>query len=112
MLDTSGNYSLSGGIITATSVYDETPPVITESTLVERTDTTVRLHLITNELLKKIRARYRVVGTTEWLEQELIPTALAFDINFAGLIAGQLYEYQYVLEDNSGNQTITEWEKV
>jgi len=110
MFDTSGNIGGSTmNIIVSTPLYDETPPALSENALTDRTDTTATLHLVTNELLKRLRIRYRLIGAYEWLEQELIPTALEFDVNLAGLVSGQGYEYQYILEDSSGNQTITEW---
>ena len=90
----------------------ETPPQITSNTLTAKTATAATLHIVTTGLLKKLRTRYRIVGTTTWTEQVLIPTTLAFDVNLAGLISGQLYEYQYVLEDNSGNQSVMEWARV
>ena len=62
-----------------------------------------------NEILKKLKIRYRIVGTTEWLEQTILPTGTAFDVTLTGLLAGQSYEYQYTLEDQSANQTLTEW---
>ena len=111
MIDTSGNTSGSGNLtfLTSTPAFDETPPALPQSTLLEKTSTTLKLHLVAGEVLKKLKTRYRVVGTTTWTEQVIIPTALAFDINLSGLLSGQLYEYQYVLEDGSGNQALTEW---
>ena len=95
-----------------TPELDETPPEVVESSVIEKTDTTVKLHLETNEPLRKLTVRYRLVGSIEWLEEEIIPVALAFDIELAELTTGAFYEYQYVLEDETGNQTITEWEKI
>jgi hypothetical protein len=113
MFDTSGNISASNmNIILSTPALDETPPVVTENTLTERTDTTATFHLVSGEPIKKLRVRYRLVGDTLRTEQVLIPVGLAFDVNLAGLTPGQIYEYQYAIEDNAGNLTLTEWEKV
>jgi len=111
MLDTSGNGTLGGYkfITFTTPNIDETPPAIIENTLIQKTDTTAKLHLTTSELLNKIRIRYRVVSAADWTEQTLMPVALAFDVNLAGLLSGQAYEYQYILDDKSDNQSITEW---
>mgnify|MGYP003395083308 CR=1 FL=1 len=111
MVDTSGNGSTSwtGTIIISTPVLDEIPPVIVSSTVTAKTDTAATIHVVTSEQLKKLRVRYRVVGTTAWTEQTLIPTTLAFDINLTSLLTGQAYEYQYTLDDNSGNQDLTGW---
>ena len=49
------------------------------------------------------------MGSDLWDEIVLIPETLDFDITLTGLLAGREYEYQYILEDNSGNQFITEW---
>ena len=97
------------GITTSTPVLDETPPQVTSNTLTAQTATSATFHVVTTELLKKIRIRYRIVGTTTWTEIVIIPTALAFDVSLTNLLAGQLYEYQYVLDDKSDNQSITEW---
>lgn len=56
-----------------------------------------------------MKVRCRIAGTTNWTEQLISPTAIAFDVNLTGLLAGQAYEYQYLMEDNAGNQTLTEW---
>ena len=96
----------------STPAFDETPPTLHQSTLTAKTATTATLHLVTGEVLKKLKTRYRIVGTTQWTEQVVIPTALAFDVSLSNLISGQLYEYQYVLEDGAGNQSITEWVRV
>ncbi len=88
---------------------DETPPAVVTSTVTAKTATTATIHVVTSELLKKLRVRYRVIGTTQWIEQTLIPTTLAFDINLINLLAGQAYEYQYTLDDKSDNQSLTEW---
>ena len=109
MWDTTGHGSFGGYFDTSTPALDETPPVITQNTVVERTLTTAKLHIVTNELLKKLKIRYRIVGTDEWLEQTVVPTGTAFDVTLTGLLAGQSYEYQYTLEDQSANQTLTEW---
>jgi hypothetical protein len=114
LFDMSGNingYTAEGNTGT-TSLYDETPPSIASNALVERTDTTARFHLTTNELLKKLRVRYRMVGATAWDELVATPTTLDFDVDISGLSAGQEYEYQYILDDNSNNQLITEWVKI
>ena len=76
----------------------------------------MKLHFETNEALRNLTVRYRIIGTLEWLElevdEEIIRLALAFNIDLAELTANEFYEYQYVLEDEDGNQTITEWERV
>ena len=109
MWDTNGNGSFAGYFNISTPALDETPPAITQNTVTVRTATTATLHLVTNEILKKLKVRYRVVGTAEWLEQTILPTTTAVDINLTGLLTGQSYEYQYTLEDQSANQTLTEW---
>jgi len=114
MIDTSGNANGSGtmSFIKSTPPLDETPPVIVDALIVERVDTTVTMHLEVSEQLSRLRVRYRVVGSTEWIEEEKIPLSLVFDISLAGLLAGASYEYQYLIEDSSGNQTLTEWERM
>jgi hypothetical protein len=111
MIDMSGNAN--GSTMTlnvSTPALDETPPVLVQNIVIERTETTAKLHVVTNELLKKLKIRYRIVGSAEWLEQTILPSAMAFDVNLTGLLSVQSYEYQYTLEDKSGNQTLTEWE--
>ena len=113
MFDTSGNIGGSTfNINVTTPVYDETPPSIITNTLTQRTDTTATFNLTTSELLKRLRIRYRIIGSDIWTEQELVPTALSFNVSLSGLLAGQQYEYQYVLDDSSNNQYLTEWERV
>ena len=110
MIDMSGNGSGQPfNINVMTPALDETPPSITQNTLVERTATTAKFHVVTSEILKKLKIRYRIVGTDEWLEQTILPTGTAFDVTLTGLLTGQSYEYQYTLEDQSANQTLTEW---
>ena len=109
MLDTSGNNIQYYDSVLATPSLDEMPPSIISNVVTARTATTAKLHVVTNELLKKLKVRYRIVGTTEWLEQTVLPTSTAFDISLTGLLSGQSYEYQYTLEDKSANQTLTEW---
>jgi hypothetical protein len=53
-----------------------------------------------------------MVGATAWDELVATPTTLDFDVDISGLSAGQEYEYQYILDDNSNNQLITEWVKI
>ena len=105
MFDTSGNigsadYSFVNFTMPA---YDQTPPILTTNTLTAKTDTTAKLHLTTNEQLKKLKVHYRIIGSTAWTEQLLSPTTTSFDVNLSNLISGQSYEYQYTLEDSSGN---------
>ena len=110
MFDNSGNIGSSTfNINVITSVYDNMPPILTTNTLTDRTDTTAKLHLVTSELLRKCKIRYRIIGDTQWMEQVLNPSSMVFDVNLSNLLSGQAYEYQYTLEDNSGNQSITEW---
>ena len=96
-------------MITSTPVLDQTPPQMISNTLTVKTAATATFHVVTTELLKKLRVRYRIVGATTWTETSLIPTALAFDVSLSDLLLGQLYEYQYVLTDKSNNQFVTEW---
>lgn len=77
--------------------------------LIERTDTSVKFHLVTDKFIKKIMIRYRMIDTEQWLEQELIPTSLAVDAVISDIQTGRPYEYQYVLEHDNGEQSITEW---
>ena len=112
MIDTCGNYRMASWLSVGTNFYDETPPAITSNTLTQRTATTAKLHLVTSELLNKLRIRYRIIGTTQWTEQTLAPSTTSFDVNISGLLSGQAYEYQYILDDNSGNQYLTEWVRV
>ncbi len=114
MFDMSGMYSMMtyGDYVVSTPALDEMPPTLTENALIDRADITAKLHLAFSEPIKKLRVHYRIVGDTPWSEQVLIPMSLAFDVNLAGLTSGQFYEYQYVFEDNVGNQTLTEWGKI
>jgi hypothetical protein len=114
MVDMSSNYRTIGyGDYTiSTPVLDEQIPLVTADTVMERTDTTAKLHLVFSEPIKNLRVRYRLTSDTFWEEQVLIPVGLAYDVDLAGLIPGQSYEYQYILMDNGGNQTVTEWEQV
>lgn len=110
MFDTNGNIGSSNfNMIISTPAYDQTPPAIVTNTLTQKTATTAKLHLVTSEQLNKLRIRYRVIGTTQWIEQALTPSTTSFDVNLSGLLSGQSYEYQYVLDDSSGNQLLTEW---
>ena len=110
MIDMSGNGSGQPfNINVMTPALDETAPVLIQNTVIEKTATTAKLHVVTNEILRKLKVRYRIVGTEEWLEQVTVPSGTSFDVNLTGLVAGQSYEYQYTLEDQSANQTLTEW---
>ena len=112
MMDQSGKYSSPNinFIHSTESAEDEIPPQVVERTVTERTDTTATLHLLTNELLRKLKVHYRIVGTDEWMEQSVLETNNTFDSTLTGLQSGASYEYRYVLEDLSGNQLITDWE--
>ncbi|MDD5226446.1 MAG: hypothetical protein PHV97_04580 [Candidatus Omnitrophica bacterium] len=85
---------------------------MTERTVVERTETTVALHVVTNELLRRMKVQYRIVGTDEWLEQAALETDSTYDSVLQDLHPGIAYEYRYILEDLSGNTLITDWERI
>jgi len=53
-----------------------------------------------------------LVGAALWEEQVLMPSAVDFDVNISNLLPAQIYEYQYFLEDNNGNKSIMEWERI
>jgi len=114
MLDTSSNYTkLTDNTDTySTPIFDYTPPAITENTVTNKTNTTFTTHITTNELLKKLIIRYRIISSDQWMEEVFIPSMPSFDLTISDLLSGQSYEYQYVLEDNSGNQLMTEWWKM
>lgn len=111
MMDLNGNYNVGNAVNAPTSSYDEIPPSITKVSITERTATSVNLRFETDEdWIDKIRVRYRIVGTTEWSEQTETPFFTPFSVNLTGLVAGQSYEYQSILEDGHGNQLVTAWE--
>ncbi|MBI4398353.1 MAG: RHS repeat-associated core domain-containing protein, partial [Candidatus Omnitrophica bacterium] len=112
-LDLSGNYFAPLDLTLTTSTQmaeDETPPQVTERTILERTSTTATVKLISSELLRKLKLQYRVAGTEEWWEEAVLETASTFQIPLTTLGAGTSYEYRYILEDLSGNQLVTAWE--
>jgi hypothetical protein len=104
------NISTSPDTVSTGSAEDEIPPVVTEQTVVERTETTATLHVVTNELLRKMKVQYRIAGTDEWMEQVILETNTIYQPLLEGLLTGASYEYRYILEDLSGNQLITDWE--
>ena len=111
LVDMNGNYSApSITLITSTQgSEDEAVPQVVQRVVLEKTATTARLKVVTNELLRKMKVQYRIVGTDEWIEQSTISTKDNFETLLTGLQMGSVYEYRYVLEDLSGNQLITDW---
>ena len=65
---------------------------------------------MSNELLRKLKVQFRVVGTDEWMEQSILRIRPRFDVTLRDLQPNTPYEYRCILEDLSGNQLITDWE--
>ena len=78
----------------------------------DRPATTATLQIVSNELLRKLKVQYRIVGTGAWLEQVILTTHTTYNPLLEGLQSGAAYEYRYVLEDLGGNQLITDWKSL
>jgi hypothetical protein len=102
----------SSSTITVASEKDEIPPQAVQRIVVDRTATTATLQIVSNELLRKLKVQYRIVGTGAWLEQVILTTHTTYNPLLEGLQSGAAYEYRYVLEDLGGNQLITDWKSL
>ena len=65
-----------------------------------------------SEVIKRLRVRYRIAGTDEWTEKVIEVSSDAYQFTIDGLSAGTDYEYQYALEDLSGNTLMTDWDNL
>jgi len=113
-VDMNGNAGIntSSSTITVASEKDEIPPQAVQRIVGDRTATTATLQIVSNELLRKLKVQYRIVGTGAWLEQVILTTHTTYNPLLEGLQSGAAYEYRYVLEDLGGNQLITDWKSL
>jgi hypothetical protein len=114
LIDGSGNIRSQtvSEVISTIEKEDAIAPQVIERIIVSKTPTTATLRVITNELLRKLKVQYRMVGTDEWLEQVTDEINDTYDVLLQGLQNGIDYEYRCILEDLSQNQLITDWQNL
>ncbi len=110
-VDKAGNYAQQGLYmpVTILGAHDAIVPQVVERTVLERSGTTAKVKIDTDEIIKKLAVQYRIPGTTEWTEIVFDNIDVnSFEANLTGLQAGVDYEYRLVLEDLVGNILITD----
>ena len=105
--DLSGNQSSSGVIPVSTLNFDAAPPMVLSNRVIERTSTSAKIEVVTDETANRIEVWYREKGSSTWLTMTVAPFAPSVIVSVSNLVPGKQYEYLVRTKDVLNNTYVT-----